>query len=91
MTTGSCWGTQIGGIPDPSSSDDMALQSDLEDRVRDFLHRHGDAEPAQRRTGTLDQGLRGWAEIRARDGYVLRIEWSRSALRSTLTAIEQRP
>jgi hypothetical protein len=55
------------------------------------LHRHGDTEPGQHQSGTLDHGFRGWTEISARDGYVLRIEWSRSALRSTLTPMEHRP
>jgi hypothetical protein len=90
MTAGPCWGFQFGGIPATCPEDDLSVELDVEDRVRDFLHRHGDAGPAMRRSESLDQGLRGWTEVTARDGGVLRIEWSKSALRFTLVATERR-
>jgi hypothetical protein len=55
------------------------------------LHRHDDQLPGARTEGALDHGLRGWMEIQSHDGYVLRIEWSKSALRSTFVATERGP
>jgi hypothetical protein len=89
MSAGPCWGFQFGGIPAPCPDDDVYLELDFEDRVHDFLHRHGDPAPALRRSESLDRGFRGWTEVTARDGCVLRIEWSRSALRFTLVATER--
>jgi hypothetical protein len=89
MTNGRCWGFQIGGITDTCPDEELALHSDVEDRVQEFLLRHGGSAPVDRQSGAFDHGLRGWTEIRARDGYVLRIEWSKSSLRSTLVATER--
>jgi hypothetical protein len=84
-----CWGFQFGGIPADCSDDGRELESAVAERVEDFLHRHGDSMPGIRTSGTLDQGLYGWIEVAARNGCVLRIEWSHSPLRFTLVASER--
>jgi hypothetical protein len=91
MNSGPCWGFQLGGIPATRPDDDPQMPTDFEDRVKEFLHRHGDQLPSTRTEGALDHGLRGWMEIQSRDGYVLRIEWSKSALRSAFVATERGP
>jgi hypothetical protein len=89
MSINPCWGFQFGGIPADCSDDDWELESAIVERVEDFLRRHGDSVPTTRTSGTLDQGLYGWIEVTARDGGVLRIEWSKSPLRLTLVATER--
>jgi hypothetical protein len=91
MCSGPCWGFQLGGIPATRPDDDSQMPTDIEDRVKEFLRRHEDQLPGARTEGALDHGLRGWMEIQSRDGHVLRIEWSRSALRSTFVATERGP
>jgi hypothetical protein len=89
MPINPCWGFQFGGIPAAFSDDGRELESAIVERVEDFLHRHGNSAPATRTAGTTDQGLYGWIEVTARDGGVLRIEWSKSPLRFTLAATER--
>jgi hypothetical protein len=54
-----------------------AASPDDEDRIKDFLGRHGGAGDQARRDGESAQGLQGWSEVYARDGYVLRCDWSK--------------
>jgi hypothetical protein len=91
------WGTQIGGIQalpteevHPIGVDESPerLSADHQERVDDFMKRHGGPASSPRRHGRLDSGYRGWSEIDAADGYVLRTEWSRSELRVTLNVAE---
>jgi len=89
MTINPCWGFQLGGIPADCSDDGGELESAIVERVEDFLRRHGDSAPTSRTSRTLDQGLYGWIEVTARDGGVLRMEWSKSPLRFTLVATER--
>jgi hypothetical protein len=100
MENQSCWGTQIGGIQDlsagirPTGAVDDAperLSADHQDRIEDFMRRHGGPAPAASRQGCIDAGYRGWSEIYAADGYVLRTEWSRSELRGTINVSELAP
>jgi hypothetical protein len=95
-----CWGTQIGGIQalptevqpiDAVDEPPERLSADHQERIEDFMKRHGGPAPAARRQGRLDAGYRGWSEIYAADGYVLRTEWSRSELRVTLNVAEYSP
>ncbi len=51
--------------------------SDNQDRVRDFLARHGGASQSASREGTTMAGSEGWKEVYASDGYTLRCDWSR--------------
>jgi hypothetical protein len=60
---------------DLPSNDDVS--PDRQDRVNDFLARHGGPGPAPLREGELAAGLSGWSEVSAADGYTLRCEWSR--------------
>jgi len=52
------------------------MSPDSSERIQDFLSRHGG--PASRRgdAGNVD-GVSGWSETYAADGYVLRCVWSR--------------
>src|SRR6267142_1499275 len=95
-----CWGTQIGGIQALSTGVDSVgavdesperLSADHEDRIEDFMKRHGGPAPAANRQERIDAGYRGWSEIYAADGYVLRTEWSRSELRGTMNVSEIPP
>ena len=100
MESRPCWGTQIGGIQDlstgirPIGAVDAAPErwpADHQDRIEDFMKRHGGPAPAASRQGCIDAGYRGWSEIYAADGYVLRTEWSRSELRGTMNVSELAP
>jgi hypothetical protein len=87
------WGPQIGGIQgilhSTGTADELErLSADQQDRIDDFLKRHGGPEPTPRRHQRIDGGYRGCLEIYAADGYVLRIEWSRSELRGTMNISE---
>jgi hypothetical protein len=50
---------------------------DGDERIRDFMARHGGPGTRQPRHETTTPNLRGWSEFYAADGYVLRAEWSR--------------
>lgn len=64
---------------------------DGEERIRDFLGRHGGAVASPRREERDELGARGWYEIPAADGYRLRCEWSRMGDRSELRYFELSP
>lgn len=49
---------------------------DYEDRLKDFWARHGGAGTRADRVGESVRGVQGWSEVYARDGYVLRCDWS---------------
>jgi hypothetical protein len=51
--------------------------SDSDDRIREFLERHGG--PGARKANVVVDvgGLSGWSEVYAADGYTLRCDWSR--------------
>ena len=100
MESRPCWGTQIGGIQDLSTGiraigvvDETPERwsADHQDRIEDFMKRHGGPAPVASRQGWIDAGYRGWSEIYAADGYVLRTEWSRSELRGTMNVSELAP
>jgi len=90
-----CWGMQIGPIQAAASGDDdespERLSADHQERIADFMKRHGGPAPAAGRGGSMDAGYRGWSELYAADGYVLRTEWSRYELRGTLNVSEIPP
>jgi hypothetical protein len=54
----------------PNSIDD-------DSRMRDFLARHGGAFGADPRRGETIRGRKGWSEVTAVDGYVLRCDWEK--------------
>ncbi|GAC1306422.1 MAG: hypothetical protein NVSMB10_11140 [Steroidobacteraceae bacterium] len=57
------------------SSDDGDASPDRDDRVADFLERHGGAGVAGRRHESAD--VWGWSEVYAADGYTLRCDWTK--------------
>jgi hypothetical protein len=65
--------------------------SDHQDRIDDFLARHGGAGSAPMASGTRDAGLSGWSEVHAADGYRLLCEWSRMGTREELKFSEIAP
>jgi hypothetical protein len=98
MESQTSWGSQIGGIQAPPTEvhavgADMSplLSADHQDRIEDFMKRHGGPAPAASRQERIEAGYRGWSEIYAADGYVLRMEWSRSELRGTMNVSELPP
>jgi hypothetical protein len=78
------------GAAGKEGSDDLQPPPDDEDRIRDFYARHGGAGNAPRRFASQG-GLQGWSEIEARDGHVLRCEWSRFGSREEIAYSEVAP
>jgi len=64
---------------------------DSEDRVRDFLARHGGASSRPSHEEALDAEVRGWSEVYAADGYTLRCDWSRLGTKEELKFSEIPP
>jgi hypothetical protein len=60
----------------PSLANMKDHSPDYEERLKDFLARHGGAATQADRAGESVKGMQGWSEVYARDGYVLRCEWS---------------
>jgi hypothetical protein len=56
------------------SGDDVS--PDRQERIEDFLARHGGPSSRPNREEELDPGIRGWYEIYATDGFKLRCDWS---------------
>jgi hypothetical protein len=53
------------------------ISVDGEDRIADFLARHGGSANREEREGDVAQHSQGWSEVYAADGYRLRCDWSR--------------
>jgi hypothetical protein len=64
---------------------------DSQDRIRDFLARHGGPGTCDSKTGTRESGLEGWSEVFAADGCRLVCEWSRLGTREELNFSELPP
>jgi hypothetical protein len=78
----------FGNAPQDTPGGDVS--PDSEDRIRDFMGRHGG--PGSPRRHSMDPfGYRGWYEIYAADGYCLRCEWSRTGGRQELKFSEIGP
>jgi hypothetical protein len=73
------------------SSADEGRSPDSDDRVRDFLARHGGRGARPDRAGEIVANICGWSEIYAADGYALRCEWSRLGGRHEMQFIEKPP
>ena len=73
------------------SSCDGGDSPDGDDRIRDFLARHGGRSARPDRAGEIVAGICGWSEVYAADGYVLRTEWSRIGGRQEMQFIEKPP
>lgn len=70
-----------------SNGDDS---SDSDDRIQDFFSRHGGPGSRPSRTGE-ESPDRGWSEVYAADGHILRCEWHRSGTRKEFTYTELSP
>ena len=75
------------GPPGAPSGD---VTPDSEERIQDFLSRHG-GPGAARRQAVDATGLGGWYEVYAADGYRLRCDWSRMGSREELQFAEIGP
>jgi hypothetical protein len=75
-------------VPDAPPGD---ITSDSDDRIRDFLARHGGAGARPQRREVDSAGVRGWYEIYAADGYAFRCDWSRMGSREELQFCEKPP
>ena len=56
---------------------DADVTPDGQDRIDDFLVRHGGPSSLPKREERIVAGDAGWYEIYAADGYCLRCDWSR--------------
>jgi hypothetical protein len=79
---------QFGNAPQDVLPGDAS--PDSQDRIEDFLRRHG-GPGSPRRQATDPAGYRGWYEIYAADGYCLRCDWSRTGSREELQFSEIGP
>ena len=64
---------------------------DREERVHNFLARHGGVSVKPSSTGGDEWGSRGWSEVYAADGHTLRCDWSRSGGLTEMQYIEIAP
>jgi hypothetical protein len=64
---------------------------DRDERIRDFLVRHGGPSSRPGAEGESQEGIRGWSEIYAMDGYALRCDWSRVGTRHEMSYAEVAP
>jgi hypothetical protein len=64
---------------------------DSEERIREFLARHGGPSPRPSRGETTQPGVSGWSEVYAADGYRLRCDWSRMGSREEMKFSEISP
>lgn len=66
------------------------LSPDHDDRIKDFMARHGGAGPKGERSDQRSD-LQGWIEVDAVDGYVLRCEWDTSGTQAEMKYSEIAP
>jgi hypothetical protein len=90
------WGIQIGGVHTPTDYHECDLRHeeisiDHHDRIGEFTRRHGGLIDGASRNESFESGCRGWSEIYAVDGYVLRVEWSQFEMRRAMRVFEFRP
>lgn len=64
---------------------------DNDDRIKDFFARHGGPAGKPTRQGDSQQGLQGWSEVYAEDGYTLRCDWTKFGSRAEMTYSEIAP
>jgi hypothetical protein len=64
---------------------------DSQDRIREFLARHGGPSPRPSRAEITQSGVCGWSEVYAADGYRLRCDWSRMGSREEMRFSEISP
>ena len=64
---------------------------DREERIQEFLARHGGTSATAMQEEKNPAGDAGWYEVHAADGYRLRCEWSRIGSREELKFLELAP
>jgi hypothetical protein len=69
----------------------LDVSPDRDERIQDFLSRHGGASGRPSRDGESENGSKGWSEVYARDGYILRCDWSRFGSHEAMTYAEIAP
>lgn len=74
----------------PSPPADVAAP-DSRERTEDFLRRHGGPALPKGAAGDIVQGVSGWAELYAADGYTLRCDWTRFGSHHELRFTERPP
>ena len=74
---------------DTSFGEDVS--PDSQDRIQDFLARHGGPSAQPRREEIIESGMCGWSEVYAADGYRLRCDWSRMGSREEMKFSEIAP
>jgi hypothetical protein len=67
------------------------VSPDSEERIRDFLARHGGPGSPPWRDQKFESDVSGWYEVAAADGYKLRCDWSRFGSREELRFCEIAP
>ena len=67
------------------------VSSDSNDRIREFLARHGGPGARKASAGNTAEGLSGWSEVYAADGYTLRCDWARTGSRQEMRFTESPP
>jgi hypothetical protein len=65
--------------------------SDSDDRVQQFLARHGGPGMPKAASATDALGASGWSEVYAADGYILRCDWSSLGDRQEMKFTETPP
>jgi hypothetical protein len=64
------------------------ISSDNEERLRDFLTRHGGPSGDPPHHAETERGTSGWSEAYAKDGYTLRCDWSRVGRKVEMQFVE---
>jgi hypothetical protein len=67
------------------------VSPDRDDRIADFLARHGGKGAKAPSDGDLQGGTAGWSEVYAADGHTLRCDWSRLGTEEKMTYSEIAP
>jgi hypothetical protein len=74
-----------------SAPADGDVSPDREERIQEFLARHGGTGATPRREGRNALGDGGWYDVYAADGYRLHCDWSRVGSREELQFSEVAP
>jgi hypothetical protein len=64
---------------------------DGSERRKDFWNRHGGPSTRRSEQGQTEPGVKGWSEVYAADGYVLRCDWSKIGCQRELSYMEHPP
>jgi hypothetical protein len=64
---------------------------DYVERIKDFFARHGGPGNRANRDGESAEGMQGWSEVYAGDGYVMRCDWTRFGNREEMKYSEIAP